>query len=468
MKTTIRLGLNIPLFIASLISIGIGTLTGMIGIWGYSAQGQIVPEWVKVGHAHLSWWSVPILIAAVIIPSLPLTSWFRKYLFITAYVCPAAWLVLGQYAYYQLGIGFAKYLMPLFEILLFLALLGVALVASRIRIPLITTEAEPKPGRYDVISDVEVDRRIFLIPTLVATFGVIAGFVIAGIFKATGHPIKPAALVQLHDHLILISLSSVITLLALKILNVSESLFKTGIRIMEIALPLLVLGLLIFNFLGVNSLIWLIPAGIYYILPILAFLAAIGVLPKKPMGELPYISAIRVSLAFVYAMILVLVAQGAYISLVWDTNPDVTVTFKQPPGVSYPGPYPTVFNGTAPVKGAPRGLENAHLSPGSWSHVAAMWLITLALTGKTIFVEKLKRPGLLYMFLVTIPIAPAFNMAGRYLAWWPGLPPAAPGGIGALWFAGHPLKGFNIISLFIIGIVLLYMMSRPEIKIKQQ
>jgi hypothetical protein len=66
------------------------------------------------------------------------------------------------------------------------------------------------------------------------------------------------------------------------------------------------------------------------------------------------------------------------------------------------------------------------------------------------------------MFLVTIPIAPAFNLAGRLLAWWTGLPASAPGGIGALWYAGHPIKGFNIISLFVLGVVILYMLGKAK------
>jgi hypothetical protein len=58
-------------------------------------------------------------------------------------------------------------------------------------------------------------------------------------------------------------------------------LFKTAIRIMEVALPLVALGLIAFNILGVHSLVWVVPAGIYYILPILAFLATLGVLPRR-------------------------------------------------------------------------------------------------------------------------------------------------------------------------------------------
>ncbi len=466
MKSTIRLGLYVPLFVASMIAIGIGTFTGMVGIWGYAAQKQIIPEWIKVSHGHASWWAVLILIAAMVVPSLPLASWFRKLLLALALICPGAWVILGQAGYYHFGIEFAKYLMPIFEIPLFIALLIIALVAIGLRIPSVTVEGEPKPGKYDLVSPVEVDRRIFLVPTLVATFGVLVGFFIAAYFKAKGAPIRPAALVQLHDHLVLLSASSVIALLALRVLNVSEGVFRTATRIMEIALPLTALGLLAFNLLGFHSLVWVIPAGIYYILPVLAFLAALGVLPKAPTGELPFIPAIRVSLIMTYAVILILVAQGAHISLVWDTSPDITVTFKQPAGVAYPGPYPEKFLGTAPAKDTPRGLENAHYSPGSWAHVAATWLIMLAIIGPTVLVEKLRRPGLLYMYLVTIPIAPAFNMLGRYLAWWPGLPAGAPGGIGALWYAGHPIKGFNIITLFILGIVLLYILGKTETKEK--
>jgi len=464
---SIRLALNIPLFVAAMISIGVGTFTGIVGIWGYAAQKQVVPEWIKVSHAHASWWSVLIMLAAMVLPSLPLASWFRKAAIAIAFIAPAGWVVLGQYAYYHLGVGVSKWIMPVFEIPLFLVLLAIALVAAGIRLPFITVEEAPKPGRFDVLSDVEIDRRVFLVPALVAAFGVLVGFGLAAYFKAQGAPIRPAALVQLHDHLVLISTSAVIALLALRVLNVSEGVFRLALWIMQLSLPLVALGLIVFIALGIHSIVWVIPAGIYYLLPVLAFLAALGFIPKSAKPDLPYISAIRVSLAVAYAIILVLVAQGAHIALVWDTSPELTVTFRQPEGQPYPGPYPEKFLGTAPVKDTPRGLENAHLSPGSWSHVAATWLIILALVGPKLLVEKLRKPGIMYLFLVTIPLAPAFNMLGRYLAWWPGLPAGAPGGIGALWYAGHPIKGFNIISLFILGVALLYIMSR-EAEVQRQ
>ncbi|MEM1776912.1 MAG: hypothetical protein QXY00_02505, partial [Acidilobaceae archaeon] len=78
---------------------------------------------------------------------------------------------------------------------------------------------------------------------------------------------------------------------------------------------------------------------------------------------------------------------------------------------------------------------------------------------------------------ITIPLAPFFNALGRYLAWAPDLGPAAlalqieepmfpgaPGGIGALWYAGHPLKAFNILALAILGIALIYIISKKTEK----
>ncbi len=258
MKGTLKLGLNIPLFVASMIAIAAGTFTGIIGIWGFAAQKLVIPEWIKVSHAHVSWWAVLILLAALVTPSLPLASWFRKFLLATALICPGAWIALGQAGYYHFGFKLGKYLMPVFEILLFIALLGVALVAIGFRVPFIVVDVEPRPGKYDIMSSVEVDRRIFLVPTLVAVFGVLVGFTLAGMFKATGQPIRPAALVQLHDHLVIMSASSIIALLALRVLNVSESIFKIAVRIMEIALPLVAIGLIAFIALGFHSLVWVV------------------------------------------------------------------------------------------------------------------------------------------------------------------------------------------------------------------
>ncbi|MEM0468746.1 MAG: hypothetical protein QXT27_06090, partial [Pyrobaculum sp.] len=212
------------------------------------------------------------------------------------------------------------------------------------------------------------------------------------------------------------------------------------------------------------SVVWVPSAGLYYILPILAFLAVLGVLPRKGEPLFPT-GAFRASFAVVYTMILVLVAVGAVIALLWSTTPAVTVTYKQPEGVQYPGPYPAVYMGTPPARGTPRGLENAHLSPGSWSHVAAAWLLALAILTPLI-VEKWKKPGLLYLFLVTIPLAPLFNTIGRFLAW-ATLPPKAPGGIGALYYAGHPIKGMNVIALSLMALIIIILIWQNRLQLKE-
>ncbi|MEN3048577.1 MAG: hypothetical protein ABDH63_07370, partial [Candidatus Caldarchaeales archaeon] len=99
---TIRLGLNLPLFIAAMIAIGTGTLVGMMGIWGAAAWGRAVPEWEKVGHAHSSWWAVLIVIAAMVLPSLSIKPWAKKLIVAGTFLGPTLWIgVLATY--YEIG-----------------------------------------------------------------------------------------------------------------------------------------------------------------------------------------------------------------------------------------------------------------------------------------------------------------------------------------------------------------------------
>ncbi|MDM7275243.1 MAG: hypothetical protein P3X22_003865 [Thermoprotei archaeon] len=397
-------------------------------------------------------------------PGLPLASWFKILLIIVALVAPFVW-AFGFAAYYALGVGPSMYIMPLAEIALLLVLLRVALVASGIRVPGITAP-EAKPGRFDVLSDVTVPSRIFIVPTIVAVLGVLVGFFLAAAFRAAHKPIEPAALVQLHTHTILIAASSVIMLLALRAMNVNERFFNLAIRISQIAVPLVFLGLLAFNIFKLHSIVWVIPSAIYFILPLSVFLTAIGLISRAGEPSLAFAPATRMSIAFASLVLIVLIATGAYIALKWDTSPDVTITFKQKEW-PFVGPYPDPamgYPGTAPVRNTPRGLETAHYSPGSWLHVAIAWIIALALISR-----------IFYLLAITVPIAPFFNALGRYLAWAPPIGPAAPAlmvpdplfkaappGAGALLYAGHPFKAFNIIALFILGIALLYIMSKTK------
>ena len=152
----------------------------------------------------------------------------------------------------------------------------------------------------------------------------------------------------------------------------------------------------------------------------------------------------------------ILISVGPLISLIWDTHSDVTVTYKQPEGSVYPGAYPEKYKGTAPVVNSPRGLENLHLSPGSWSHVALFWLLVLLIFGQQIG-QILGEPTLIFMAAITIVLAPLFNAFGRIAAW-----ANLPSGIGGMWFAAHPLKFFNVFLLIWISLVMMFRLRKRE------
>lgn len=287
------------MFIAALLAIGTGTLVGMLGIWTTAAWGRPVPEWEKVGHAHASWWAVLIMIAAMVLPSIELKSWAKKLIIAGTFIGLTIWV--GTLAlYYEIGgLAFWRvadpaapgtyYELPVlglaasfFEFVGLLALGAVALVAAGIKIPIITGAELPSKSRYELLVDVEVPRKIFLVPTIIIIASVIVGFGLTSIFKAFHKPISPAALVQLHDHAALLSASAVIVLLTLSVLRVSRRVFEPAYKLMLISLPLTFVGLLAFNFARLHSIVWVAPAGLYYILPITAFLATIGLFRKQP------------------------------------------------------------------------------------------------------------------------------------------------------------------------------------------
>jgi len=461
----IRLGVSLPMLLAGSIALGAGTFSGILGVWQYITYGQPAPMWIKLGHAHMAWWGALMVIASLLLPALEVRPWFKKYAIAVSIVIPWIWTFGATYADKGLGIKAAAYLEGAMDFMLFIALAGIALTAAGVRLPLIWSGSS-SPMKYEILSNIEVPRRIFLVPTLVSILGVVVGYILAIVFHLPEKPVTPAALVQLHNHVILISVSAVLALLTLRFMNISDSVFSKALRIGEIGIVLTTLGLFVFVFAGTPSVVWIVPAGIYYLLPIMAFATAVGLLPRKGQPLVPTAhSAFRASIAFVWGMILFLVAIGAVIGLVWSTNPYVTVTYKQLEGMPYPGPIPEKYIGTGPVPGGPRGLENAHLSPGSWSHVAVAWLLALALLSPVFL--KLKRLGLFYLFLITIPLAPFFNLEGRLLAWLGTMmPPKAPGGIGAMYYAAHPLKGFNIVSIFILALVLIWLIRNEKLKLE--
>jgi hypothetical protein len=456
----IELGLDIPLLIAATIAVGFGTLSGEVGIWRYLAWKRAVPYWIKVGHAHLTWWTTFLMLAAILLPGLGLTLWAKNAIVVISFVFPLVWLA-AMYAYYEKGGSMVStLLMPVMEAVGFGTLLVVFIAASGIQLPIVSASGPVPVSKWEMLSGVSVPNEIFLVPTLVASIGIAVAWVIAFLFYRTSphKPIRPAALVQLHNHTAMIAASAVLMLIILSVMGVSQAIFNIGYYLAVVSLPLLAMGLIVFVFFKVRSIVWIAPTALFYVVAILAFLATVGVLPTNPAasGIAAYdaFPVLRVSLAVALAMILITASLGPYIGLKWDKSPDTTVTYSQPEGSPYPGPYPAVYMGTQPVGGTPRGLENAHLSPGSWLHIVVTWQLALMLAGSYIFGSLLHLPALVYLFAITIPMAPIFNFNGRILAW-----QNVPYGIGSLYFAGHPIKGFNILSLFAVGIIALWIIG---------
>ena len=450
----IELGLDIPLLVAATVAIGFGTLSGEVGIWRYLAWKRAVPYWIKVGHAHLTWWTAFLVLAAVLLPGLSLALWAKDAIVVISFVFPLAWLA-AMYAYYEKGGSLVStFLMPVMEVLGFGSLLVVFVAASGFQLPMVSVAGQAPLSRWDFLSGISVPGEIFLVPTLVASVGIAVAWTIAFLFYRTSPhgPIRPAALVQLHNHTAMIAVSAVLMLIILSLMGVSQTVFDIGYYLVVVSLPLLVVGLFAFVVLKMHSIVWVAPTALFYLVVVMAFLATVGIIPSSPTatGIAAYggFPALRASLAVALAMILITASLGPYMGLKWDRSPDTTVTYSQPEGSTYPGPYPAVYAGTQPVGGTPRGLENAHLSPGSWLHIVVTWQLALMLAGGYIFGSVLHLPELVYLFAITIPMAPIFNFNGRILAW-----RKIPNGIGSLYFGGHPVKGFNILSLFVVGVV---------------
>lgn len=457
-KNNLRIGLNLPLFAASLVTLFSGTFSGLVGIWAYLAWKLVVPEYIKVGHAHTSWWSVLILLSALFLPALSLKPKVKKFIIWTSFIAPVLWLVClavyyisktargtiaplpafpGEFGPEYLVYGTGIFVM---EVWFFGALFLVLVSALGFKIPGFSQEA-PTSSKYDLMSEIEIPRRVLWIPLIFGTVGILLGWYMTLMFKATHKAIDPSALVQFHCHIVFFAVGFLLTLLTFKAIGASQRGFNIARWLGVLAIPLIWVGYVLFIRVGLPSFVYVTPALIYYTMMLTGLAGLIGFFGLKPEGD--HFHYVRGAMIFNWTLLLILIAVGIIIALVWDTNSNLTVTYKQPEGIAYPGPYPAHYVGTQPVGHTPRGLENAHLSPGSWSHVALFWLLTLMLFGEKIF-QKLGKPNLFFLIVTTIPLAPFFNAVGRFAAW-----QELPYGIGSLYYAGHPLKMFNILFLFL-------------------
>ena len=159
-KATI--GLSVPLFCASIATRFLGApVLGLLGVWGYLVQKSAVPQFLKVMNAHVSWWSVVILVAAFLLPLIPFKRWFKRALIIFSFaampsyvffltmhhvvVGPTPQQIGGLGAFFLTSYGLGGFVV---EILFFASMFAIGLASSGARIPSFITAQSPR--RYDM------------------------------------------------------------------------------------------------------------------------------------------------------------------------------------------------------------------------------------------------------------------------------------------------------------------------------
>jgi hypothetical protein len=472
MTKDIKLGLNIPLFAASLVTILVGApLLGLIGVWMFAQQGEPVPHFLKVAHAHVSWWSIALLISSLIIPSLPLGRAIKRIitagaffilplyaLFITLhYKSPADRVSLPFFGeLFVTAYGFAAFAL---ELIFFAVMLGLALMAAGVKFPKFLQSTNSGQTRYELISNISIPGKAFGVYAFFLFVAIITGFFMLLFFTLAYRPIAPAALVQFHTHIGIFAVGFLMILIAMRAVGASLSKWKLTYNLGVVSLAATTIGFLIFIFFNTHSIAWVLPAMLYFVVLVLGWLSLFGKFGLRS-SEDSYFHFVRWSLIVIWGFMLVFILAGPHLSIRYSKTPDLTVTYKQLDGGidgKHVGPYPdpeTELKGTAPVKGTPRGLENFHLSPGSWAHAAIFWLLILMLFGKRIF-QTIGAPTLLFALAVTIVQAPIINAIGRIGAWLD-----LPGGAGPLLLVAHPLKTINIAALLAVMIILVIRLRR--------
>ncbi len=344
----------------------------------------------------------------------------------------------------------------LLEILFFGSTAIISFLASGISVPFLTKNPEENSS-YEINSDVSIPKGVIKTYITFLLISAFLGLIILTQFGIQHQPVSPAALIQFHTHIGFFAIGFLMTIIALRAIGANENFVNLMTRLGTISLFSTALGFLIFILFKTHSLFWIAPSLIYFTFLVLGWLALWGKFGVRSEKE-SHFDFLRGSLIFLWGFLLIFILVGPYLGLKYDTSPDLTVTYYQPNGGlkgKHIGPYPDPKNymGTAPVKGMPRGLENLHLSPGSWSHVGIFWLLILLIFGGKM-VKDINKPNLIYLLAVTIAQAPVFNAIGRFSAWvnFPNLP-YFPSGPGPLYFIAHPLKILNIILLLILTIL---------------
>jgi hypothetical protein len=459
----IRIGLSIPVFIASLLTLFIGApVLGLTGVWAFLIRGEINPLFLKYLHAYFSFLAIIIVISSLIMPSLNLKPLFKKTATVVFFLFAPLYSLFTILHFtiaekWSLNLGFGELFVSsysigafLLDILLFAVIFLISLLAAGIKIPFLTSDAQ-QSSKYDLRSEIQIPRIVFLVYTIFILIASIVGLFILLMFVAQLKPVSPAALVSFHGHIGIFAIGLVMGVLTLKAVGVADSKITIGFRIAAVSLILTFFGFLGFILLDMPSGAWIGPAKFFFLFFVFVWLGVWGIWGLKPSGY--HFTFVRTALIFTWALLLLVTALGPWVGMRYATGRDLTVTFYQEGQELHIGPYPDprpgLYPGTAPDKGTPRGLEDFHLSVGGWLFVANFWLLVLLIFGDRIFLL-MKKPNLIFFLSVIIPLAPFLNAIGRtgtYLGW--------PAGVGPLILAGHPLKTFTIVFLTVIGIVLL-------------
>lgn len=263
-KRSIQIGLNLPVFVASLFSLILGAGIGLVGVWAFAVAKIPVPHLLKVMHAHTSWWSVIILIFALLLPTLPvkrivkkLITWF-SFFFVPLYV---AFLFL----YYGLAKEFPIFAGLAFglEVLFFAIIFAIGWLAAGSKLPLISSDKQEQ-SKYDILSNVHIPSKVVSVFSLFLLIALILGWYLLLNFTAPEKPIRPSALVQLHTHIGFFAIGFLMAFLAVSAVGAEEKFNKWGFRLGLAGLVGTFFGLLIFIFGNTHSLFWVVPAMIFY------------------------------------------------------------------------------------------------------------------------------------------------------------------------------------------------------------
>ncbi|GFP28352.1 hypothetical protein, partial [Candidatus Hakubella thermalkaliphila] len=361
-------------------------LLGLIGVWLFAAQDQPVPPFLRVAHAHLSWWSMSLLISSLIMPALSLKRQVKRIItagaFFTLLLYPL-FVVLHYYSVpgklslplvgelFVTPYGLAAFIS---EIVFFIAMVVLSLLAAGVRFPRLLNNIN-EPTRYELVSNISVPRKLFGVYAFFLSLSVFIGLYILTFFTLSYKPISPAALVQFHTHVGMFAVGFVMTILAMRAIGAAHSKWQLTYSVGVVALTATVLGFLIFILFNTHSIVWVGPAMLYYGVLVVGWLSLFGKFGLSALGD-NYFHFARWALILIWGFLLIFTLTGPYLSLRYNKTPDFTVTYKQLDGGidgKHVGPYPDPkkdYLGTAPSKNTPRGLENFHLSPGSWRIMA--------------------------------------------------------------------------------------------------